>query len=101
MRTDRTFHAFVVLVGFFGAACGDSGGPGGSGGAATGGANQGGQAPVGGSNGEGGAGTGGGPVVDCSSGVFPTFGKTCVADTDCAIAFHQTSCCGTRSAIGI
>lgn len=32
---------------------------------------------------------------------FPTFARTCSAATDCAIAFHQYNCCGSRRAQGI
>jgi hypothetical protein len=33
--------------------------------------------------------------------VFPAFDKTCAADDECAVKFHQINCCGTRVAIGI
>jgi hypothetical protein len=32
---------------------------------------------------------------------FPTFDKTCEQATDCFIALHTISCCGTQAAIGI
>jgi len=33
--------------------------------------------------------------------MFPAFDKTCAMATDCAVALHMVSCCGTLSAIGI
>ena len=32
---------------------------------------------------------------------FPTFNRACTSVSDCGIAFHQVSCCGSRTAIGI
>ncbi len=32
---------------------------------------------------------------------FPTFATACTGASDCTIAFHQISCCGTRRALGI
>ena len=32
---------------------------------------------------------------------FPAFDDTCAADTDCALVFHQTDCCGNTHADGI
>src|SRR5690349_14293245 len=41
--------------------------------------------------------------VSCSGShiSFPTFDKTCSSVTDCAIAIHQTTCCGSTLAIGL
>jgi hypothetical protein len=33
--------------------------------------------------------------------VFPTFDKTCSADSDCDVGLNQIDCCGTLRAIGI
>jgi len=33
--------------------------------------------------------------------VFPSFDNACAIDTDCALALHQTDCCGSRVALGI
>ncbi|HET7505589.1 MAG TPA: hypothetical protein VFK02_31430 [Kofleriaceae bacterium] len=46
---------------------------------------------------------GGRDEVSCtgSNTSFPTFDKTCSSVTDCAIAIHQTNCCGATLAIGI
>ncbi len=33
--------------------------------------------------------------------VFPSFDKTCSADTDCEVALNQIDCCGTQRSIGI
>jgi len=35
------------------------------------------------------------------AGNFPTFANCCQVDTDCAIAAHQTTCCGDIFAAGI
>lgn len=88
-------------------------GSGGSGGATTG-TSSGGATGSGGSTtasgGSGGAGgattttTGsGGADVQCAgeNPYFPTFGKTCTSQDQCAVAIHQINCCGTRAAIGI
>jgi hypothetical protein len=36
-----------------------------------------------------------------TSGVFPTFDKTCTIAEDCVIGIHQTNCCGATIAIGL
>ncbi|MFO0756879.1 MAG: hypothetical protein U0359_10325 [Byssovorax sp.] len=49
-------------------------------------------------------GGGGDPVVDCSkfgTEQFPTFDKSCAADTDCVLKVHVATCCGTHVIIGI
>ncbi len=87
MKSTSLF-GLLALVGV--AACG--GGSGGSGG----GGGTGGTTSTGG--------TGGATFdVECTGGApaFPTFDKTCAAEGDCLVAFHQVNCCGTRKAIGI
>lgn len=32
---------------------------------------------------------------------FPSYDKTCMAATDCAIGVHQTDCCGSTVALGM
>lgn len=32
---------------------------------------------------------------------FPTFDRACAGDSDCAVALHQTDCCGSHQALGI
>jgi hypothetical protein len=41
--------------------------------------------------------------VQCrgTTGMFPTFDKTCSIADDCAIGIHQTNCCGKTQAIGL
>jgi hypothetical protein len=90
------------------AACGGSVGGGGTG--AGGGSPD---AGTGGTGGTGGGSPDAGPdadacgaigCVNCSTSgtpMFPTFDKTCASDADCALEFHQISCCGTRIAIGV
>ena len=44
------------------------------------------------------------PGPSCGAGnptFFPTFSKTCGADSECAVAFHQINCCGTKVAWGL
>jgi hypothetical protein len=36
-----------------------------------------------------------------SATIFPTFDRTCSADTDCFVAQHQTDCCGNSRALGL
>lgn len=36
-----------------------------------------------------------------TTGVFPTFDKTCTTPDDCVIGVHQTNCCGATIAIGL
>jgi len=33
--------------------------------------------------------------------VFPSFDKTCAVTSDCLVALHMISCCGSQVAIGI
>jgi hypothetical protein len=63
----------------------------------------------GGAGGTGG-GTGTGTTGSTGTGVqcgganpsqFPSFDKSCNADADCSLVFHQVNCCGTKTAIGI
>jgi hypothetical protein len=97
------------------AACSSSG-SGGSGGGSTSTSNSsaadssssaGGAGGAGGSasaTGAGGAGGAGGAAIDCSGATgskFPTFDSSCQIDGDCALEFHQVSCCGTRVAVGV
>lgn len=44
------------------------------------------------------SGTGG--AFNCETS-FPTFDKTCAADSDCVTKLHQINCCGTQVAIGV
>ena len=43
------------------------------------------------------------PIVCSGSGAasFPTFSSACGADGDCAVAVHQTDCCGNQRGLGI
>ena len=47
--------------------------------------------------------TGGVGEVMCTADpkVFPSFDKQCVTVDDCAIALHQTDCCGSQAALGL
>lgn len=40
-------------------------------------------------------------AIACNAGTFPTFPRTCAADTDCVVAVHETNCCGTLVALGM
>ena len=44
-----------------------------------------------------------GDAVRCTGAnpVFPTFDKACTVASDCFVALHTTSCCGTEVAIGV
>jgi hypothetical protein len=89
--TNRTLSCLSFAILFSAAACGNQSSGGSTGGGGTGG--------NGGSTGSTGSG-----AVECSGAhpdMFPTFDKTCSADADCFIAFHQTDCCGTRAALGL
>lgn len=91
--TKRTFSFFscAILFTLTAAACGN-----GNSGDAIGGGGHGGSGTTSSSTGSG--------DVQCAGTAatqFPTFDKQCTGDTDCFIAFHQVSCCGTRAALGL
>jgi hypothetical protein len=47
---------------------------------------------------------GGMTQVQCGAGgpgSFPTFDRTCAADSDCARVVHQINCCGSTQILGI
>jgi hypothetical protein len=95
MNAYKTFGLLVSSMLLALTACGSStlGGNGGSGNTGNTGT---------GATDTGGSGTGGsgGATLDCAMS-FPTFDKTCTADTDCVTKLHQINCCGTQKAIGV
>jgi hypothetical protein len=101
-----------------GSAGGSGGSTGGSAGSSVGasgvsGGSTGGSGATGGSGGTAGSqGTGDGGAVDsgidaglvdcmASPQVFPVFDRVCWDDFWCAVAIHQTDCCGNRKALGV
>lgn len=86
---------------------GGKGGTTGSGGATTGTSSGGATGSGGSTTASGGTGgtttASGGADVQCTgeNPYFPTFGKTCTSQDQCAVAIHQINCCGTREAMGI
>ena len=84
---DLLFGCFLGAIAIVGCG-GETGGSGGGGGSTT--------TSTGGSGGAT-------AVIACTGDTptFPEFDRACSAEGDCAIAFHQINCCGTRKALGI